>query len=51
MRRQRFAPLIYGGPVRELHRSLMGGGYLRLSDPQFPNLHLWLEPTGLPYAG
>ena len=51
MRRQRFAPLIYGGPVRELHRSLMGGGYLRLSDPQFPNLHLWFEATCLPYAG
>lgn len=30
---------------------LMGGGYLRLSDPQFPNPHLWLEATRLPYAG
>lgn len=27
------------------------GGYLRLSDPQFPNPHLWLEATRLPYAG
>ena len=29
----------------------MGGEYLRLSDPQFPNLHLWLEATRLPYPG
>lgn len=27
------------------------GGYLYLSDPQFSNLHLWLEATRLPYAG
>lgn len=27
------------------------GGYLCLSDPQFSNLHLWLEATRLPYAG
>lgn len=25
--------------------------YLRLSDPQFSNLHRWLEATRLPYAG
>ena len=25
--------------------------YLCLSDAQFPNLHLWLESTRLPYAG
>lgn len=25
--------------------------YLCLSDPQFSNLHLWLEATCLPYAG
>lgn len=25
--------------------------YLCLSDAQFPNLHLWLEATCLPYAG
>ena len=26
-------------------------GYLCLSDPQFFNLHLWLETARLPYPG
>ena len=34
----------------KLHRS-PHRGHLCLSDPQFFNLHLWLEPTRLPYAG
>lgn len=31
--------------------SLASWRYLRLSAPQFPNIHLWLEATRLPYAG
>ena len=45
----RFTPLIYRGPVCKLHRS-PHRGYLRLSDPQFSNLHLWLESSCLPYS-
>ena len=50
MRSQSFVPLIYGEPTCVLHRSPYRGR-LRLSDPQFSNLHLWLEATYLPYAG
>ena len=31
--------------------SLDSWRHLRLSAPQFPNIHLWLETTLLPYPG